>query len=48
MQCYPLLFYSIILLENKKILFNLKKLFFEVDWLKIDKKPVIFRLELKK
>ena len=47
-QCYPLLFDSIILLENKKILLNLKKLFFDVDWLKIDKTPVTFRLELKK
>ena len=27
---------------------NLKKLFFDVDWLKIDKTPVTFRLELKK
>ena len=48
MQCYPLLFDSIILLENKKIFDNLKKLFFDVDWLKIDKTPVTFRLELKK
>ena len=47
-QCYPLLFDAIILLENKKILYNLKKLFFEVDWLKVDKSPVTFRLELKK
>ena len=47
-QCYPLLFDAIILLENKKILFNLKNLFFEVDWLKVDKTPVTFRLELKK
>jgi len=47
-QCYPLLFDSIILLENKKIFDNLKKLFFDVDWLKIDKTPVTFRLELKK
>ena len=48
MQCYPLLFDSIILLENKKMFDNLKKLFFDVDWLKIDKTPVTFRLELKK
>jgi hypothetical protein len=47
-QCYPLLFDSIILLENKKIFSNLKQLFFDVDWLKIDKTPVTFRLELKK
>jgi hypothetical protein len=47
-QCYPLLFDSIVLLENKKIFDNLKKLFFDVDWLKIDKTPVTFRLELKK
>ena len=47
-QCYPLLFDSIILLENKKIFLNLKKLFFDVDWLKVDKTPVTFRLELKK
>ena len=47
-QCYPLLFDSIILLENKKIFSNLKKLFFDVDWLKVDKTPVTFRLELKK
>ena len=47
-QCYPLLFDAIILLENKKILFNLKNLFFEADWLKVDKTPVTFRLELKK
>lgn len=48
MQCFPLLFDAIILLENKKILLNLKKLFFDVDWLKVDKTPVTFRLELKK
>ena len=48
MQCYPLLFDGIILFENKKILYNLKSLFFDVDWLKIDKTPVTFRLELKK
>ena len=47
-QCYPLLFNSIVLLENKKIFDNLKKLFFDVDWLKSDKTPVTFRLELKK
>ena len=47
-QCYPLLFDSIILLENKKIFSNLKKLFFDIDWLKVDKTPVTFRLELKK
>ncbi len=47
-QCYPLLFDAIILLENKKILVNLKKLFFEENWLKVDKTPVTFRLELKK
>ena len=47
-QFYPLLFDSIILLENKKIFLNLKKLFFDVDWLKVDKTPVTFRLELKK
>ena len=47
-QCYPLLFDSIILLENKKIFSNLKQLFFDVDWLKTDKTPVTFRLELKK
>ena len=47
-QCFPLLFDAIILLENKKILLNLKKLFYDVDWLKIDKTPVTFRLELKK
>ena len=47
-QCYPLLFDSIILLENKKIFSNLKKLFFDVDWIKTDKTPVTFRLELKK
>ena len=47
-QCYPLLFDSIILLENKKIFLNLKKLFFDIDWLKVDKTPVTFRLELKK
>ena len=39
-QCYPLFFDAIILLENKKIFDNLKKLFFET--------PVTFRLELKK
>jgi hypothetical protein len=48
MLCYPLLFDSIILLENKKMFDNLKKLFFDVDWLKVDKTPVTFRLELKK
>ena len=48
MLCYPLLFDSIILLENKKMFDNLKKLFFDVDWFKIDKTPVTFRLELKK
>ena len=48
MLCYPLLFDSVILLENKKMFDNLKKLFFDVDWLKIDKTPVTFRLELKK
>ena len=47
-QCYPLFFDAIILLENKKIFDNLKKLFFEPDWLKVDKTPVTFRLELKK
>ena len=47
-QCYPLFFDAIILLENKKIFNNLKKLFFEPDWLKVDKTPVTFRLELKK
>ena len=47
-QCYPLLFNSIVLLETKKIFDNLKKLFFDVDWLKSDKTPVTFRLELKK
>ena len=47
-QCYPLLFNSIVLLENKKIFDNLKKLFFDIDWLKTDKNPVTFRLELKK
>ena len=39
-QCYPLLFDSIILFENKKI-FNLL-LFLDVDWIKIDKIPVNF------
>ena len=48
LQCYPLLFDAIILLENKKIFLNLKKLFYDVDWLKVDKTPVTFRLELKK
>jgi hypothetical protein len=47
-QCYPLLFDSIVLLENKKIFDNLKKLFYDIDWLKIDKTPVTFRLDLKK
>jgi hypothetical protein len=47
-QCYPLFFDAIILLENKKIFDNLKKLFYEPDWLKVDKTPVTFRLELKK
>ena len=47
-QCYPLLFDSIVLLENKKIFDNLKKLIFDVDWLKVDETPVTFRLELKK
>ena len=47
-QCYPLLFDSIILLENKKIFSNLKQLFLDIDWLKTDKTPVTFRLELKK
>ena len=47
-QCYHLFFDAIILLENKKIFDNLKKLFFEPDWLKVDKTPVTFRLELKK
>jgi hypothetical protein len=47
-QCYPLFFDAIILLENKTIFDNLKKLFFEPDWLKVDKTPVTFRLELKK
>ena len=42
------MFNSIVLLENKKIFDNLKKLFFDVDWLKSDKTPVTFRLELKK
>ena len=47
-QCYPLLFDSIVLLENKKIFDNLKQLFYDIDWLKIDKTPVTFRLDLKK
>ena len=47
-QCYPLLFDAIILLENKKILINLKKLFFDMNWLNVDKTCVTFRLELKK
>jgi len=40
-QCYPLLFDSIILFENKKIFSNLL-LFLDVDWIKIDKIPVNF------
>ena len=37
-QCYPLFFDAIVLLENKKIFDNLKKLFFEPDCLKVDKR----------
>ena len=44
----PFLYNAIILMENKKILFNLKKSFFDENWLNCEKSPVTFRLELKK